>query len=122
MAINAGISQSARSEVLAHLRSLRGSIAQARDSLMHYKADRVDRDKLEPAARRVDDLMNRFAGDFRDPLQGSVWVAEILGGLEDVTNPKAAAALSDARVDIAALLQVMNAGGKVTAPAEPAGS
>jgi len=107
MAINAVLTPSERSRVLAHLRSLRGSLAQARDALMHFKTDRVDRDMLEPAARRVDDLMNKFAGDFRDPRQGALWVTEILGGVERVTNPKAAVALNEARVDINALLTVM---------------
>jgi plasmid stabilization system protein ParE len=107
MPINAVLTPSERSSVLAHLRSLRNSLAQARDALMHFKTDRVDRDMLEPAARRVDDLMNKFAGDFRDPRQGAVWVTEILGGVERVTNPKAAIALNEARVDINALLTVM---------------
>ncbi len=109
MSINSGLSQSARSDVLAHLRSLRGSIAQAREALMHYKVDRLDRDKLEPAARRVDDLMNMFAGDTRDLLQGSAWVAEVLGGVQQITNPKAAAALSEAKVGISRLIELMEA-------------
>jgi len=107
MAINAVVSSSARSKVLAHLRSLRASLASARDALMHFKEDRVDRDKLEPAARRVDDLMNLFTSDLRDAQKGAVWVGEILGGVERVTNPKAAAALREARVDITVLLDVM---------------
>jgi hypothetical protein len=110
------LSQSERSTILAHLRLLRGTLAQARDALMHFKSDRVDRDLLEPAARRVDDLMNKFAGDFRDPRQGAAWVTEILGGIERVTNPKAAAALTEARVEISALLEVMGSGaGRATA-------
>jgi hypothetical protein len=112
MAINTVLTASERSSVLAHLRSLRNSLAQARDALMHFKTDRVDRDMLEPAARRVDDLMNKFAGDFRDPRQGAVWVTEILGGVERVTNPKAAIALNEARVDINALLAVMGSEGE----------
>jgi hypothetical protein len=70
---------------------------------MHFKNDRADRDKLEPAARRVDDLMNMFVGDMRDWAQGSLWLAEIQSGVEQVTNPKSAEALDEARVDIAAL-------------------
>jgi hypothetical protein len=109
MSINSGLSQSTRSDVLAHLRSLRGSIAQAREALMHYKADRLDRDKLEPAARRVDDLMNMFAGEKRDLRQGSAWVAEVLGGVQQITNPKAAAALTEAKVGISRLIELMEA-------------
>jgi hypothetical protein len=86
---------------------------------MHYKDDRVDRDRLEPAARRVDDLMNLFAGNSRDPGQGSVWVTEILGGVEQVTNPKAAAALNEARLDITVLLDVMGSEVKRTQAAGP---
>lgn len=107
MATNTGFSQYDRSRVLTHLRSLRASLASARDALMHFKADRVDRDKLEPAARRVDDLMNLFTGDLREAARGPVWIAEILGGVEGVTNPKASAALSEARVDITVLLDAM---------------
>jgi hypothetical protein len=106
--------RAARASILAHLRTLRGSLAQARDALMHYSEDRLDRDQLEPAARRVDELMNMFAGESRDPGQGSVWVTEILGGVENVTNPKAAAALSEARVEIAVLLEVMDSEEKRT--------
>jgi hypothetical protein len=107
MTVNTALSHSARSKILAHLRTLRASLAQAREALVHYKADRVDRDRLEPAARRVDDLMNMFAGEMRDPERGSLWLSEILGGVEGVTNPKAAAALREARVDITALLDEM---------------
>jgi hypothetical protein len=92
---------------MTHLRALRASLAQARDALMHYKADRIDRDKLEPAARRVDDLMNMFASNHRSVEQSSRWVAEVQLGVEQVTNPKAAEALGEARVDIAALLAAM---------------
>jgi hypothetical protein len=81
---------------------------------MHFKDDRLDRDKLEPAARRVDDLMNIFTSNVRDPAQGSLWVTEIQSGVEQVTNPKAAEALREARVDITALLEVMAAEGKGT--------
>ena len=98
--------------VRAHLRALRTSLTQARDALMHFKGDRLDRDKLEPAARRVDDLMNLFAGDMRDSAQGPVWIAEIQNGVEQVTNPKVAEALRDARTDITALLDVMGPEGR----------
>ena len=108
MAVNTSQSRSA---ILARLRTLRTNLAQARDALMHFKTDRVDRDKLEPAARRVDDLMNLFAGDLRDTLQGSVWIGEIQRGLEQVSNPKSADALSAARQDIVALLEAMGDGG-----------
>jgi hypothetical protein len=88
------------------------SLARARDALMHFKDDRLDRDKLEPAARRVDDLMNLFTGDVHDSAQGPIWVAEIQRGVEQVTNPKAAEALRVAQVDITALLDVMGTEGK----------
>jgi len=109
MAVNTVISRSSRSTILAHLRTLRGSLGKARDALMHYKDDRLDRDKLEPASRRVDDLMNMFASDRSDPRQSSAWVTEILDGVELVTNPKANAALRDARAEITLLLDVMGA-------------
>ena len=114
MAVTITLTRADHSRILAHLRTLRASIAQARDSLMHFKDDRVDRDRLEPAARRVDDLMNLFAGNVRDPVQGSAWVAEIQSGVEEVTNPKAAEALREARVDITVLRDVMT-GGRTTA-------
>jgi hypothetical protein len=71
---------------------------------MHFKGDRLDRDKLEPAARRVDDLMNLFAGEVRDSAQGPVWIAEIQIGVEQVTNHKVAEALRAARAEVTALL------------------
>ena len=83
------------------------SLTQARDALMHFKDDRLDRDKLEPAARRVDDLMNMFSLDIRGSLQGPVWIADVQRSLEQVTNPKVAEALRDARADITALLALM---------------
>lgn len=76
---------------------------------MHYKVDRLDRDELEPAARRVDDLMNMFAGDTRDLRQGSVWVAEVLDSVQQITNPKAAAALTEAKAGIPRLIELMEA-------------
>jgi hypothetical protein len=105
--VNSSSAHSARSKILADLRSLRESLAQARDSLMHFKDDRVDRDRLEPAARRVDDLINMFAGTERDVVKGSLWVTEIQSGIEEVTNPKAADALNEARAEAAALLEAM---------------
>jgi hypothetical protein len=107
MALDIGLSRSGRSRILADLRSLRTSLAQARDALMHFKDDRLDRDKLEPAARRVDDLMNMFVSNARDPTQGLLWLTEIQSGVEQVTNPKAAEALQEARVEITALLDLM---------------
>jgi hypothetical protein len=104
------LTRAEHAKVRAHLQTLRRSLEQARDALMHFKDDRLDRDKLEPAARRADDLVNMFSGDVRDSTQGPLWVAEIQSGVEEVTNPKAAAALRDARVDIAALLDMMGRG------------
>lgn len=103
------LSRSAHSKILAHLRTLRASLARARDALMHFKDDRLDRDKLEPAARRVDDLMNMFAMPTRDFTHGHVWVTEVQSGIETVTNPKAADALREARVDVTALLALTGA-------------
>jgi hypothetical protein len=105
--LDESLTRAEQAKVRAHLRTLRTSLGQARDALMHFKDDRLDRDKLEPAARRADDLMNMFAGDVRDLTQGPLWVAEIKSGVEQVTNPKAAAALSEAQVDIAALLDMI---------------
>jgi hypothetical protein len=107
MDVTTGSSGSARSQILAHLRTLRASLTRARAALMHFKDDRLDRDKLEPAARRVDDLMDMFASNSRDTAQGCLWLIEIQSGLEQVTNAKAAQALSEARIDITALLEVM---------------
>ena len=114
MAINNNVSR-ANQRTLAHLRTLRLNLDQARSALMHYKDDRVDRDKLEPAARRVDDLMNLFATGVQDPSQGLAWMTEIQLGIDRVTNPKSTAALQAAGVEIAALLALMT-------PAGPASS
>jgi hypothetical protein len=111
----ASLTRAELAAVRAHLQTLRRSLAQARDALLHFKDDRLDRDKLEPAARRADDLVNMFSGDVRDSTQGPLWVAEIQSGVALVTNPKAAAALQDARVDIAALLDVMGQGANSSA-------
>lgn len=107
MEVISGSSHSARSQILAHLRTLRASLARARAALMHFKDDRLDRDKLEPAARRVDALMDMFASNFRDPVEGCLWLTEIEGGIEQVTNLKAAEALREARVDITTLLELI---------------
>ncbi len=106
MAINSNVSR-ANQRALAHLRTLRLNLDQARSALMHYKDDRVDRDKLEPAARRVDDLMNLFATGGQDPSQGLAWMTEIQLGIDRVTNPKSTAALQAAGVEIAALLTLI---------------
>jgi len=106
---NRAVSRSTRSVVLEHLRTLRGSLARARDTLMHFKDDRVDRDALEPAARRVDELMNMFAGNSNDPERVALWSSEIQTAIDKVPNPKAAAALSEARTEMAAILDVIEA-------------
>jgi hypothetical protein len=105
--VNTSPSRFNRSKILADLRSLRESLAEARSVLMHYKDDRVDRDKLEPAARRVDDLMLMFAGTEADVVKGSAWITEIQMGIDRMINPKSAAALQAARVDTEALLAAM---------------
>ena len=56
---------------------------------MHFKDDRVDRDTLEPAARRVDELMNMFASSSNDPERVALWSSEIQGAIDKVPNPKA---------------------------------
>jgi hypothetical protein len=116
MTIDFSLTRSASSEILARVRTLRASIAQARNALMHFHVDRLDRDRLEPAARRVDDLMNLFASGLRDPAQGSLWVTEIQSGVDQVTNPKSAEALREARADIVALLAAMRTEGAVVDP------
>ena len=107
MVVSTQLPHAQRTQVRAHLRTLRMSLTQARDALMHFKEDRVDRDMLEPAARRVDDLMDLFVGHSRDSTKGSLWLAEIQSGVERVTNPKATAALGEAKVDISALISLM---------------
>jgi hypothetical protein len=111
MSAHFGSSGSPRSEILEHLRTLRSNIAQARNALMHYRTDRLDRDKLEPAARRVDRLMEIYSGAAQDPVQGSVWIIEIQSGVELVTNPKAAEPLREAQLEIDALLVAMRTTG-----------
>jgi hypothetical protein len=107
MQINGNNARATPSEILGHLWTLRANIAAARDVLMHFKDDRLDRDKLEPAARRVDDLMNMFVSSNRNVARGLAWMTEIQNGVEMMTNPKAAAALDAARVDIAVLFAAM---------------
>ncbi|MDB6101617.1 MAG: hypothetical protein JWO52_1616 [Gammaproteobacteria bacterium] len=109
MAVNRAVSRTTRSTVLEHLRTLRGSLARARDTLMHFKDDRVDRDALEPAARRVDELMNMFASTSNDPARVAVLSSEIQTAIDKVPNPKVAAALSEARAEIAAILSAIEA-------------
>jgi len=82
---------------------------------MHYRDDRVDRDRLEPAARRVDDLMDMYASDVHDRDKASRWITEILEGVGQVTNPKSAEALDSARVEIPRLLAVISKPGEVRA-------
>jgi len=106
MASNSSVS-STNQRTLAHLRTLRSNLDQARSALMHYKDDRVDRDKLEPAARRVDDLMNLFATRAQDPAQTLAWMAEIQAAMDRVANPKSVGALQAAGVEMAALLALM---------------
>lgn len=115
MQINVNAARATPSQILGHLRTLRFNIAAARDVLMHYKDDRRDRDKLEPAARRVDDLMNMFVSSNRNVARGLAWMTEIQNNVELLTNPKAAAALGEARVDIAALFAAMGPNEEVAA-------
>jgi hypothetical protein len=83
---------------------------------MHFKGDRADRDTLEPAARRVDGLMEMFAGKSNDPALVALWFREIRSAIDKVTNPKSADALLEASVELAAILGVIEAGEKI-APA-----
>lgn len=111
MANESNSARTAFGEILAHLRSLRASLTKARDALVHFKDDRLDRDRLEPAARRVDELMNLFANGSRNSEQGSRFVAEIQVDIEQVKNSKSADALRAAQVDIVALLDAMRRAG-----------
>ena len=76
MTVNTSLTRLEHAKARAHLGALRTSLTQARDALMHFNGDRLNRDKLEPAARRVDNLMNLFAGELRDSAQGPVWIAD----------------------------------------------
>jgi hypothetical protein len=106
----------ANQKTLAHLRALRLTLDQARSALMHFKGDRIDRDKLEPAARRVDDLMNLFATGAQNPAQSLTWMSEIRAGVDGVTNPKSVAALQAAGAEIDALLALMTPAGQTSPP------
>jgi hypothetical protein len=99
----------ANQTTLAHLRTLRLTLDQARSALMHFKDDRIDRDKLEPAARRVDDLINLFAIGPQDAAQGLAWMNDIQRAVDTVPNPKSAVKLEAARVEITALLALLAA-------------
>jgi len=81
---------------------------------MHFKDDRVDRDTLEPAARRIDELMNMFASNSTDPVVVALWSAEIQSTLDKVPNPKVAHALQEARSEIEAILGVVQADEKIS--------
>ena len=113
MPVNTAVSRSTRATVLERLRVLRASLARARDILMHFKGDRVDRDTLEPAARRVDGLMDMFAGNSSDPALVALWSREIRSAIERVPNPKSADALLEASAELAAILGVIEAAEKV---------
>jgi hypothetical protein len=110
MAINSSVSR-ANQRTLAHLRTLRSNLDQARSALMHYKDDRVDRDRLEPAARRVDDLMNLFVSGAADSAQSLAWMTEIRVVIDQVVNPKSTTALQAAGAEIAALLALVTPAG-----------
>jgi hypothetical protein len=109
--MNTRLARSAHTRILPRLRSLRAHITQARHTLIHSREDRIDRDKLAPVARRVDDLINLFASNARDPVQGSLWITEIQRQVLAVTNAKAAGALREAQADITLLLEMMQAEG-----------
>ena len=113
MAIQNGVTRT-NQKTLAHLRALRATLDQARNALMHYKDDRVDRDKLEPAARRVDDLMNLHVSSTPDPTQSLAWMNEIRVALGVVVNPKSAAALQAANAEIDALLALAGPAGQAS--------
>ena len=113
MAINNGVSR-VNQKTLAHLRTLRMNLDQARSALMHYKDDRIDRDTLEPAARRVDDLMNHFATGAQDSSQSLAWMTEIRVVIDKVANPKSTAALQAAGIEIAALLALISPAGQAS--------
>jgi hypothetical protein len=113
MAINSSVSR-VNQRTLAHLRTLRLNLDQARSALMHFKDDRIDRDKLEPAARRVDDLMNLFATGAQDSARSLAWMSEIRVVIDRVANPKSTAALQAAGIEIAALLALMTPAGQAS--------
>jgi len=112
MTAEANLARAEHAKVRSHLHVLRTNLTHARDALLHFKQDRIDRDRLEPAARRVDELMNMFAGDLRDLTAGAVWVAEVESAVAGVTNPKVTEALRAARVEVTALLEILRPGGR----------
>ena len=81
---------------------------------MHFQGDRLDRDALEPAARRVDGLMEMFAGKSSNPALVALWSSEIRSAIERVPNPKSADALLEASAELAAILGVIEAAEKVS--------
>ena len=81
---------------------------------MHFKDDRVDRDTLEPAARRLDDLMNMFASNSRDPLLIDLWSREIQSAIGKVSNPKSSEALLEVSTELTAILGIVETAGKVS--------
>jgi hypothetical protein len=81
---------------------------------MHFQGDRVDRDTLEPAARRVDGLMDMFAGNSSNPALVALWSSEIRSAIERVPNPKSADALLEASAELAAILGVIEAAEQVS--------
>ena len=93
---------------------LRASLARARNTLMHFQGDRLDRDTLEPAARRVDGLMDMFAGNSSDPALVALWSHEIRSAIDRVPNPKSADALLEASAELTAILGVIEAGEKLS--------
>ena len=93
---------------------MRASLARARNTLMHFQGDRVDRDTLEPAARRVDGLMDMFAGNSSDPALLALWSDEIRSAIDRVPNPKSAEALLEASAELTAILGVIEAAEKVS--------
>jgi hypothetical protein len=112
--VNTAVSRSTRSTVLERLRVLRAILARARDSLMHFQGDRVDRDTLEPAARRVDGLMEMFSSQSSDPELVALWSREIRSAIDKVPNPKSADALLEASTELTAILGVLEAAEKVS--------
>jgi hypothetical protein len=113
MAIDSSVSR-ANQKTLAHLRTLRLNLDQARSALLHFKDDRVDRDRLEPAARRVDDLMNLVVSGGQDSAQCLAWMTEIRVVIDKVANPKSTAALQAASGEVAALFAIMTPAGQAS--------
>ena len=59
--------------------------------------------------------MNMFATGMGDAAQGVAWMNGIQVGVEQVINPKSAAALRDASVEITALIALMKTVGNIPA-------